>query len=334
MNDHTCLFCDRKFFGRKRKFCYSCLPPPGECDDYAKRYDDLYRACGLHPNALPPASRWTPPAHLVPKNEPERRPCVGCDAEVLAPRRWCTDRCRSRTVRHNIRSAKTPHSAALASKGYADVVRWAVRPAGRSGSSRRRTGVDPRRLAFLERCKQLPPTGRDCNVCGAPLVEWWTLRSNQKSQARCYECCMDSTSRDATKLAPSSGIVFVAIARCLHCSAEFERVGRRRNSCSEKCAQALRRERNRRKTSKRRAVNVGESYSLMDLANDSGSTCHLCGKRVDMDLSGRHPKGPTVDHLLPLSAGGADCRTNVALAHRSCNVSRGAGGTVQLRLVG
>lgn len=65
-----------------------------------------------------------------------------------------------------------------------------------------------------------------------------------------------------------------------------------------------------------------------------GFRCHLCRGRVDMRLSGMHPKGPTIDHLIPVTAGGGDDPTNVALAHRECNVRRQTGGEVQLRLLG
>ena len=44
--------------------------------------------------------------------------------------------------------------------------------------------------------------------------------------------------------------------------------------------------------------------------------------------------GATVDHLVPIAAGGLHTWDNVALAHRRCNLKRGAAGIVQLRLVG
>lgn len=51
-------------------------------------------------------------------------------------------------------------------------------------------------------------------------------------------------------------------------------------------------------------------------------TCHLCHKPVDPDLPRSHPMGATIDHLIPLSLGGIDTESNVALAHRSCNRKR------------
>lgn len=53
--------------------------------------------------------------------------------------------------------------------------------------------------------------------------------------------------------------------------------------------------------------------------------CHLCGGSVNR-LAGTayEPWGATVDHLVPIVDGGAHVWSNVALAHRRCNVSRGA----------
>lgn len=52
--------------------------------------------------------------------------------------------------------------------------------------------------------------------------------------------------------------------------------------------------------------------------------CWLCRKPVNKRLSGRHPLGPTADHVIPISRGGPQCdRTNMRLAHNRCNAARG-----------
>jgi 5-methylcytosine-specific restriction endonuclease McrA len=73
---------------------------------------------------------------------------------------------------------------------------------------------------------------------------------------------------------------------------------------------------------------------LKMVGDRDGWRCHLCGGRVRSDLSGSQELGPTIDHLVPVSAGGRDELVNVALAHRRCNVARGNRGEVQLRLLG
>lgn len=54
--------------------------------------------------------------------------------------------------------------------------------------------------------------------------------------------------------------------------------------------------------------------------------CSLCGGRVDMALSGRASMGPTIDHRVPVSAGGSFYDpANWQLAHRICNGRKGRG---------
>lgn len=65
--------------------------------------------------------------------------------------------------------------------------------------------------------------------------------------------------------------------------------------------------------------------------------CQLCGKKVKRNVVGYHPKGPTIDHILPLEHGGRHEPANVQCAHHLCNGIKSAGvwgDGEQLRLVG
>lgn len=106
-----------------------------------------------------------------------------------------------------------------------------------------------------------------------------------------------------------------------------------RRKC-DACIKETAQRREHEKRAKRRGARLGERYTLAEIAKRDGFRCHLCRKKVRMSLSGMHPDGPTIDHLVPISAGGLDERKNVALAHRRCNCARGAGGEAQLLLVG
>lgn len=50
--------------------------------------------------------------------------------------------------------------------------------------------------------------------------------------------------------------------------------------------------------------------------------CSLCGEWIDLELDGRHPWGPSVDHILPVSEGGADSWDNLLPAHNRCNAAK------------
>ena len=52
--------------------------------------------------------------------------------------------------------------------------------------------------------------------------------------------------------------------------------------------------------------------------------CARCGHVIDPTLSGLHPDGATVGHVLPVSRGGDDSYENLQLEHRRCNLAAGA----------
>ena len=121
------------------------------------------------------------------------------------------------------------------------------------------------------------------------------------------------------------------VARQCSCGASISK-GRRR---CDACKRENRRSAERRKDLLRRGLNVPfESYDIHEIAERDGWLCHLCGKKVPNRQYASRDADPTIDHLIPVSAGGHDVKSNVALAHNRCNWERGAGGVAQLRLIG
>ena len=55
-----------------------------------------------------------------------------------------------------------------------------------------------------------------------------------------------------------------------------------------------------------------------------GDDCYLCGERINFKLKWPHPKSPSLDHVVPLSAGGTHTLDNVAMTCLSCNVKKQA----------
>jgi len=52
--------------------------------------------------------------------------------------------------------------------------------------------------------------------------------------------------------------------------------------------------------------------------------CWLCHQPIDPTARVPHDLAPTVDHVVPLAAGGSDDDGNLRAAHFSCNSRRGA----------
>lgn len=124
----------------------------------------------------------------------------------------------------------------------------------------------------------------------------------------------------------------LSFGSCLRCASTFvRRKGWAGQYCSERCSD--RSHNHRRKARKRASRSDGERFTIRQVAERDGWRCHLCGRRVPDQVWSGHPLDATVDHLLPLSAGGGDTLANVKLAHFKCNTRRGVGGVVQLTMV-
>jgi 5-methylcytosine-specific restriction endonuclease McrA len=66
---------------------------------------------------------------------------------------------------------------------------------------------------------------------------------------------------------------------------------------------------------------------LSALARRDGFLCGICGQPVDLAVVYPDPLFVTVDHVVPLSRGGAPLDPdNCRVAHFVCNVTRGDGG--------
>jgi 5-methylcytosine-specific restriction endonuclease McrA len=52
--------------------------------------------------------------------------------------------------------------------------------------------------------------------------------------------------------------------------------------------------------------------------------CHICGQPIDYTLPHLDPKSFVIDHVVPLTKGGADTIDNIKAAHRDCNSTKRA----------
>lgn len=156
-----------------------------------------------------------------------------------------------------------------------------------------------------------PP--RSCPICAGPV---------QRRARTCSDKCAKLKSEQAsTRIRP-----------CRDCGSDVAS-----RSLRPICADCVR-ERDRAKSRRRHAAGHKQSkvegMTIYALGDRDGWRCHLCRRRVDPRIKSPDPKSPSFDHLVPVSDDGKNVRTNVRLAHRGCNSSRGVGGAVQLLLIG
>lgn len=93
------------------------------------------------------------------------------------------------------------------------------------------------------------------------------------------------------------------------------------NRRSESAKVARRHAKDRRRARKKGAF-VARVYRK-EIYERDGHRCQLCGDKLKMDAETPHPLAPTIDHIVPLAAGGVHAPWNVQAAHFICNSRKG-----------
>lgn len=66
-----------------------------------------------------------------------------------------------------------------------------------------------------------------------------------------------------------------------------------------------------------------ESFTSAEIFERDDFTCWLCGGKALPGVPKNHPQRATLEHVVPLSRGGAHTRANVRCAHLLCNLRKG-----------
>lgn len=166
---------------------------------------------------------------------------------------------------------------------------------------------------------------RSCVLCGAPTPP------STRGRLKCDRCAQESV---ATRCG-ESGCDRPARARKM-CAMHYKRAARAAGVIVD---QQVWDERRRANYARRRALKkgseVGDPFTNTEIFERDRWRCHLCRRKVKSETLWPDPLSASLDHLVPLSEGGAHSRENVALAHLQCNVRKGnrAAGE-QLALIG
>lgn len=174
------------------------------------------------------------------------------------------------------------------------------------------------------------PYPRVCKDCKQPFEKWNDFKTTGSHSARCRHCYNTAHMRRLHLRQAATDISYQA---CPHCGVTFVRRATPtqliRTHCSTRCQRASKRQ--HREHVLRTRTRSGETIHLLLLGERDGWRCHLCGRRVT-EIRGNENRSPSIDHLVPVSAGGTHTWDNVALAHRICNIRRSDTGLAQLRL--
>lgn len=116
--------------------------------------------------------------------------------------------------------------------------------------------------------------------------------------------------------------------------------GSSRKQCSDACrSEANRRSRSaykqRRRAMKKGAGGLAERVVAQEIFERDGWLCGICRRPIDPFATYPSRRSASLDHVVPLSWGGAHVALNVQAAHLGCNMDKGARvGHVQPLLIG
>jgi hypothetical protein len=90
------------------------------------------------------------------------------------------------------------------------------------------------------------------------------------------------------------------------------------------------RQQDRRRREQMHAAGQVESFTTAEIGDRDGWLCGICqdiARPVDPDPDAPRALSPSIDHIVPVSAGGRHARSNVRITHLWCNVERNSGET-------
>lgn len=282
--------------GRPRKRCESCSPPrPGQ-----KQYGD--RTCIECGTAIKRGTRLR-----------------ACSPECREARRVRleTARARANGVRHRRRAqARTCAHCGISfirpNSPSRDVGLYCGRPCSFAA-------MRARRLA-KEALRPPKPVPISCVICGTLCA-----KANQKY---CGHECRAVASRRCAKALWVEQNPFKE-RECCGCGRVFVPMVRKhglQSFCSGLCRGRVERENRRTYRRARRAREralSGDWFDPLGVLRRDGWRCYLCGKDTPEKLRGSyHPDAPELDHVIPISKGGAHTTANTRCACRACNSAK------------
>lgn len=156
-----------------------------------------------------------------------------------------------------------------------------------------------------------------CISCGDP-VGW-----GKTQETRCRRCWdiklerrpIDVARRKLAKAAVGArGTTVWRVGRCAS-DGEWWVSSRDGQFCSPRC-KAREKKLRRRAAEKGCKLTPGRRISVYERDNWA---CQICSKPTDRTVHREHDLSPTIDHIIPLSAGGEHSPENWQTAHRICN---------------
>ena len=193
---------------------------------------------------------------------------------------------------------------------------WVDNPQSKPGPMQRLPVHGPPVPAPLIACAWCGEQNEGRRYCGPGCVK--TFHKRQRSKA---EVDAGIAARRALPLKhPPPKNPHPVGAQCRYCTATVSRAGR--VQCDECLANKANKREHRRRYRAAKASSSGEPYADYVIADAFAWKCQLCGKAIPKAAKYPDPRSLSIDHVLPVSLGGADDAANVQPAHLRCNLTK------------
>lgn len=235
-------------------------------------------------------------------------------ARTTSPKRYCSQNCRSSGYQKSVRERKFSERSTECPECGTAFLQNPIGAPRKYCADKCKQRVSNR--AARRRWKPLAnPTTKRCAHCDTPFI------ARSRDRIYCYnEYCKYAAYRERKEAGAQPLIVEHAVS-CDGCGKKF--VGKHPTArwCSKYCANKYW---GRVRSRRRYAADGSALYVDREVFERDNWTCYLCNLPVDPELDRLHEFGATIDHIVPLSRGGLDELSNVALAHWSCNRTKRA----------
>lgn len=169
-----------------------------------------------------------------------------------------------------------------------------------------------------------------CRICGCRFNSKSIVASYCSSECR-HRAQWERRGVDASDKTcvwcSKTFVVTYGRAHAVYCSDECVRLAARK-SPSARAAKAKRK-------AMARGSGDNDNVDPIEVFNRDGWRCQLCGVKTPKRLRGTYdPRAPELDHIMPISLGGAHTYANTQCSCRKCNGEKGAKFIGQMRLFG
>lgn len=166
--------------------------------------------------------------------------------------------------------------------------------------------------------KNLPCTD-DCYWCGKGFVK------KLKTQKYCSYGCQMAKNKIVDHLKRRFAWGFLEEKKCVECGLGFTPQKRASQKfCSFSCQRRVSDRKHRAARREALGESLCELVDPFDIFERDGWHCQICGTRTPKKLRGTfHKNAPELDHIVPVTGGGAHNEPNLQTLCKQCNIHKG-----------